>query len=84
MVDGLSSFGWSIPKPKASMFVWAPLPWGYQSSKQFALDLLERAGVVVVPGIAFGDNGEGYVRMALVGDDALLEEAVERIGRAFS
>lgn len=84
LVDGLSSFGWSIPKPKASMFVWAPLPWGYQSSKQFALDLLERAGVVVVPGIAFGDNGEGYVRMALVGDDALLEEAVERIGRAFS
>lgn len=84
LVDGLSSLGWSIPKPKASMFLWAPLPWGYRSSKQFALDLLERAGVVVVPGIAFGENGEGYVRMALVGDDGLLEEAVERIGRAFS
>lgn len=83
LVDGLNSLGWSIPKPKASMFVWAPLPWGYQSSKQFALDLVERSGVVVVPGIAFGDNGEGYVRMALVGADELLKEAVERIGQAF-
>lgn len=83
LVDGLSSCGWQIPKPKASMFVWAPLPWGYRSARQFALDLLDRAGVVVVPGTAFGENGEGYVRMALVVDELLLREAVERIGKAF-
>ncbi|HHY61023.1 MAG TPA: LL-diaminopimelate aminotransferase [Clostridia bacterium] len=83
LIDGLSALGWQIPKPKASMFVWAPLPWGYQSARQFALDLLERAGVVVVPGTAFGENGEGYVRMALVVEEKLLAEAVGRIGQAF-
>jgi LL-diaminopimelate aminotransferase len=84
LVDGLNSLGWQVEKPKASMFVWAPLPWGYQSSREFALDLLDKAGVVVVPGIAFGEQGDGYVRMALVGEDRLLEEAVERIGKAFA
>lgn len=84
LVDGLRALGWQISKPKASMFVWAPLPWGYQSARQFALDLLERTGVVVVPGTAFGQNGEGYVRMALVVDEPLLKEAVERIAKAFN
>lgn len=84
LVDGLNSLGWQIEKPKASMFVWAPLPWGYQSSQEFSLELLDKAGVVVVPGIAFGEQGEGYIRMALVGEDCLLEEAVERIGKAFA
>nr|WP_279233472.1 LL-diaminopimelate aminotransferase [Desulfofundulus thermobenzoicus] len=81
LVDGLGRCGWSMPKPSASMFVWAPLPAGYASSRQFALDLLERAGVLVVPGLAFGANGEGYVRIALVQEEDLLVEAVERVGR---
>lgn len=84
LVDGLNSLGWQIEKPKASMFVWAPLPWGYQSSREFALDLLDKTGVVVVPGVAFGEQGDGYIRMALVGEDRLLEEAVERIRKAFA
>ncbi|SHI45351.1 LL-diaminopimelate aminotransferase [Desulfofundulus thermosubterraneus] len=84
LVDGLARYGWHIPKPNASMFVWAPLPAGYTSSRQFALELLERAGVLVIPGLAFGAMGEGYVRIALVQEEELLAEAVERIGRAFS
>ncbi|MBE3587148.1 MAG: LL-diaminopimelate aminotransferase [Thermoanaerobacteraceae bacterium] len=81
LVDGLGRYGWLMPKPSASMFVWAPLPAGYASSRQFALDLLEKAGVLVVPGLAFGANGEGYVRIALVQEEDLLAEAVERVGR---
>ncbi|NLC76099.1 MAG: LL-diaminopimelate aminotransferase [Clostridia bacterium] len=84
LVDGLNALGWQIEKPKASMFVWAPLPYGYTSSMQFSLDLLEKTGVVVVPGVAFGEQGDRYVRMALVVEENLLEEAVARIGRAFA
>jgi len=50
LVDGLAELGWRMPKPNASMFVWAPLPPGYDSSADFAAELLERAGVIVIPG----------------------------------
>lgn len=82
-VDGLAKFGWHIPKPNASMFLWAPLPSGYTSSSLFVADLLERAGVIAIPGTAFGEMGEGYVRIALVKDEDLLAEAVQRIGQSF-
>lgn len=82
LVDGLLDIGWDIPKPQASMFLWAPLPAGYTSSREFALKMLDRAGVLFVPGLAFGEQGEGYVRIALVQDKALLAEVVERISRA--
>jgi LL-diaminopimelate aminotransferase len=64
------------------MFVWAPLPPGYASSWKFCLELLDRAGAAVIPGMAFGKNGEGYVRIALVQEEVVLAEAVQRIGRA--
>lgn len=81
LLNGLAKFGWVIDKPKASMFVWAQLPAGHTSSYDFAVDLLRRAGVLVIPGLAFGDQGEGYVRMALVGSDEQLHDAVKRIGQ---
>ncbi|WP_027717530.1 LL-diaminopimelate aminotransferase [Desulfovirgula thermocuniculi] len=84
LVEGLAGCGWHVPKPRASMFVWAPLPPGYTSSRQFALELLHRAGVLVIPGVAFGARGEGYVRIALVQEVEVLEEAVERIRRSFA
>ena len=84
LVEGLAGCGWHVPKPRASMFVWAPLPPGYTSSRQFALELLHRAGVLVIPGVAFGAGGEGYVRIALVQEVEVLEEAVERIRRSFA
>lgn len=79
LVDGFSDIGWLMPKPSASMFVWAPLPPGYSSSTVFVADLLERAGVIVIPGVAFGKQGEGYVRIAMVEDETVLAEAVNRV-----
>lgn len=84
LVDGLAHIGWRMPKPNASMFVWAPLPPGYNSSTEFAADLLEKAGVIVIPGVAFGKQGEGYVRIALVKDEPVLAEVVERISKNFN
>ncbi|MHB1125515.1 MAG: LL-diaminopimelate aminotransferase [Bacillota bacterium] len=83
LVDGLTALGWPMKKPCASMFVWAPLPLGYHSSREFAVDLLQRAGVLVVPGTGFGEQGEGYVRIALVCSEKRIAEAVQRIGNAF-
>ncbi len=79
LVDGLALCGWEIPKPKGSMFVWAPLPEGYDSSSDFAVALLEQAGILVIPGVAFGGQGEGYVRIGLVQEPEILQKAVERI-----
>ncbi|MBM7854483.1 LL-diaminopimelate aminotransferase [Desulfohalotomaculum tongense] len=83
LVDGLASLGWKMPKPRASMFVWAPIPKGYTSSYQFAIELLEKTGVLVIPGVAFGEQGEGYVRIALVQPEEQLKEALERIKNNF-
>ncbi|HYF94117.1 MAG TPA: aminotransferase class I/II-fold pyridoxal phosphate-dependent enzyme [Symbiobacteriaceae bacterium] len=82
LVDGLRAAGWEIPRPKATMFCWAPIPAGFASSLDFAMELLERTGVTVVPGSGFGERGEGYVRIALVQSEARLAEAAERIGRS--
>lgn len=78
IVDGLNSFGWHVEKPKASMYVWAPVP-TKQSSVEFAADLLRHTGVAVIPGVAFGHFGEGFVRFALVQPEQRLEEAVVRM-----
>ncbi|WP_102346472.1 LL-diaminopimelate aminotransferase [Bacillus sp. Marseille-P3661] len=79
LVDGLQAIGWNIARPSATMFCWAEIPRGYTTSTQFAIDLMDKAGVVVTPGNAFGENGEGYVRMALVQSEETLREAVSRI-----
>ncbi len=79
LVEGLNAVGWSMEKPKATMFVWAKIPAPYTDSVQFVLDLLERAGVLVTPGAAFGPSGEGYVRMALVQDEANMRLAAKKI-----
>ena len=59
------------------MFVWAKIPNGYESSVDFCMKLMERTGVIVTPGSAFGSNGEGYVRMALVVNESVIEEIVD-------
>ncbi|MCZ8519372.1 MULTISPECIES: aminotransferase class I/II-fold pyridoxal phosphate-dependent enzyme [Paenibacillus] len=79
VVEGLRSAGWDIPKPKATMFIWAPIPAGW-TSRQISREMLYSAGVVVIPGDAFGRDGEGYVRIALVQEEERLQEAVRRIG----
>ncbi|WP_019005037.1 aminotransferase class I/II-fold pyridoxal phosphate-dependent enzyme [Cohnella laeviribosi] len=79
-VRALREEGWMIPFPKATMFVWAPLPAGW-TSRAFSRELLAATGVASVPGNAFGSRGEGYVRLALVEEEERLEEAARRIGR---
>ena len=76
LCGGFREIGWNIPDSQGSMFVWAPIPDGYESSEQFALDLMEKTGVIVVPGTAFGSLGEGYVRLALVYPVEEIKEAV--------
>lgn len=80
VIEGLNEAGWSIPKPKATMFIWAPIPEGW-TSRQISREMLYSAGVVVIPGDAFGKEGEGYVRIALVQEEGRLREAVRRIGQ---
>ncbi|MDO0822466.1 aminotransferase class I/II-fold pyridoxal phosphate-dependent enzyme [Desulfosporosinus nitroreducens] len=78
LIEGCALAGWKMPMPQGSMFVWAPVP-TEQDSVSFAMDLAREAGVIVVPGVAFGEHGEGFVRVALVQDEKVLQEAVERI-----
>ena len=79
LIDGLAEAGWGIKKPKATMFVWAKIPEGFASARAFAYELMEKTGVICVPGTAFGPGGEGHVRMALVQSEETLAEAVRRI-----
>ena len=79
LCDGLCAIGWEMERSPATMFVWAPIPSQFESSEAFSFALLERAGVMVTPGSAFGPGGEGFVRMALVQDEAVLHTVVERI-----
>ncbi len=84
LVEGLNRIGWKVPKPQASMFVWAPLPeaWRHLSSMDFATKLLNEAEVCVSPGSGFGHNGEGYIRIALVENEDRIRQAVRQIRRA--
>ena len=66
LCGGLRSIGWNVKNSEGTMFVWAKIPQGYNSSKEFCMELMEKAGVVCTPGDAFGSLGEGYVRFALV------------------
>ena len=82
LCDGLESIGWDRPNAHGSMFVWAPLPGGRMDSMDFALELMEKAGVIVTPGASFGPSGEGFFRMALVMPPDRLREAVAAIAAA--
>lgn len=78
IVDGFNEMGWHVERPKASMYIWAKVP-TKQSSFEFTKDLINATGVAVIPGIAFGDYGEGYVRIALVQPEDRIRQAVQRI-----
>jgi LL-diaminopimelate aminotransferase len=78
IVKGFNNMGWHIESPKATMFVWAPVP-TKQTSFDFVIDLLKNTGVAVVPGSAFGACGDKFIRIALVQPNEILEESVLRI-----
>ena len=80
LVDGLNSIGWKVKKPKATFYVWIPVPPGY-TSNELTKSLLEKADIVTTPGVGFGPNGEGYIRITLTVPEERLQEAVDRIKR---
>ncbi len=79
LCDGLIEAGWHMEKPAGTMFVWSPIPDSYQDSESFVADLLDKTGVLVTPGSAFGPSGEGYVRMALVQSEDTMKKIVEGV-----
>ena len=81
VVETFNEMGWSLEPPKGSIYVWLPVPEGYDSSS-FATFLLEEAGVVVPPGRGYGEAGEGYIRISLTVHDDRLVEGLERIRKA--
>ncbi|MBV4415391.1 aminotransferase class I/II-fold pyridoxal phosphate-dependent enzyme [Clostridium tyrobutyricum] len=82
LVEGLSKIGWHIDNTGGSMFVWAAIPSKYDSSLEFTFDLMEKTGVIVVPGSSFGERGEGFVRFALVQNEDSINKAIHNIEKS--
>jgi LL-diaminopimelate aminotransferase len=80
VISGLKKLGYDLLTPQATFYIWLPVPQGFDSMK-FATHLLEHAGIVTVPGVGFGEPGEGFVRLALTVPKERLEEAVGRIAK---
>ena len=82
--EGLRRIGWQVETPRASMFVWAKVPEEHLQGKgtiDYAMDLMDGANVAIAPGRAFGENGEGYMRIALVENENRLRQAIRNISR---
>ena len=79
LINGLRSLGWKVPPPKAAFYIWARLPKGFNTSMETAAAFLEKANLVVTPGVGFGPSGEGFVRMTITMPSERLTEAVERL-----
>ena len=81
LIEAMARAGWDIPAPAASMFAWAPLPDAFAEagSMVFSKLLIEEAGVAVSPGVAFGENGEGFVRIALVENEHRIRQAARSV-----
>ena len=86
MVESFGRAGWDIPPPEASMFAWAPIPEQFKhlGSMEFSKRLIAEAGVAVAPGPGFGDEGEGFVRLALVENEQRIRQAARNIKKFLS
>jgi alanine-synthesizing transaminase len=86
LADGLNRAGWKVEKPKATMFLWAPIPepFAAMGSIEFSTYLLSEAKVAVSPGIGFGEYGDGFVRFALIENEHRTRQAVRGIRRALA
>jgi LL-diaminopimelate aminotransferase len=78
LIDGLNSLGWKQEKPKATFYMWIPVPKG-ETSASFTEKLLDKCGILVVPGSGYGQTGEGYVRMAITLPKERIAEAIQRM-----
>jgi alanine-synthesizing transaminase len=83
LVEAFARSGWDVPPPPASMFAWAPLPpaVAHLGSLEFSKQLLTHAGVAVAPGVGYGEDGEGFVRIALVENEQRIRQAARNIKR---
>ena len=82
VINGFRELGWDIKDediPKATFYIWLPIPPRYKSSEEFTNDLLVKSGIVVVPGSGFGKNGEGFFRLSAVATDVQLQEVINRM-----
>ncbi len=81
LVESFARSGWDIPPPRASMFAWAPLPpaVAHLGSLEFSKQLLTHAGVAVAPGVGYGEDGEGFVRIALVENEQRIRQAARNV-----
>ena len=81
MVEGLNKIGWPTPSPKATMYLWVPIPEPFKAmgSLAFAEKLIRETGIVVAPGVGFGPGGEGYIRMSLVTHDDRFRDVLLRL-----
>ncbi len=82
VVDGFKELGWPMDKinpPKATFYLWLPIPHKYKTSKEFTDDVLKTSGIVLVPGNGFGENGEGWFRMSIVASEDQMKEVIRRL-----
>jgi LL-diaminopimelate aminotransferase len=79
LMQGLYSLGWQAQVPKATFYVWIKIPGKKADSIKFAGSILEKADIIVTPGVGFGKYGEGYIRMALTVSKERIKEAFERL-----
>ncbi len=86
LIEGLNKLGWSVPSPKATMFVWAKIPEAYQSlgSLEFSKRMLAEAKTAVSPGIGFGDHGDRHVRFSLIENEERTRQALRGIRQMFA
>jgi alanine-synthesizing transaminase len=83
LIDGLHRIGWDVPRPRGTMFAWAPIPEPYREmgSVEFASMLVRDAQVALSPGVGFGPGGEGYVRFALIENEQRTQQAIRNLKR---
>jgi alanine-synthesizing transaminase len=84
LCDGLDRMGWDMPRPKGTMFAWAPIPEPYteMGSVEFASMLVRDAEVALSPGVGFGPGGEGFVRFALIENEQRIAQAMRNLKKA--
>jgi alanine-synthesizing transaminase len=81
LVETFTKAGWPIPSPRASMFAWAPLPEQFRhlGSVEFSKRLMEQAEIAVAPGAAFGEYGDGFIRIGLVENEQRIRQAARNL-----
>jgi alanine-synthesizing transaminase len=86
LIDGLGRIGWDIPKPKGSMFVWAPIPEPYadMNSVEFCSMVVRECEVALSPGVGFGPGGEGFARFALIENEQRIAQGLRNLKKGLT